>query len=277
MEPIVRTIHGAYLQTCQILKLPFIVKPHTTLNEKFMIHEGVTISDVEIPHVQYVAIGNGGHRFTTGADGISKPDLVQHLPKHGSLYNHLPFVVRPLDNDLTGAERARYRLRRIEEHNGVRHAVYYLRVLDFTSTIPQMELREISEATISTTPFVPTISDLNPTPPAIDPGMVLTSTGDYIAATAKVHFSMDEWEIAELLSACTIIYGDDRYAIISEIGLCSGVDRTLTGEFNGVTSGYIDSVATQVVSFLSVLHVAKFTNTGFTMTLDIGSVEPLLF
>jgi len=277
MEPIVRTIHGAYLQTCQILNLPFVAKAHSTLNEKFLVHQDIELTQTEMPYVHYVAIGNGGHRFTTGADGISKPDPVQHLPKHGSLYNHLPFILRPLDNDLTAAQRSRYRMRRIEEHNGVRHAAYYLRVLDLSNTVPQLELREVDAATITTTPYVSTITDLNPTPPAVEPGMVLTTTGNYIAATAKVYFSLDEWEINEFLAACNIVYGDDRYGIISEVALCSGVDRSVTGEFSNMVSGYIDAVAVQVTSFLNVFHAAKFTNTGITLTLDIGSVEPLLF
>ena len=277
MEPIVRTIYGAYLQTCQKLKLPFTVAENSTLNQKFSIHENVALGVGEIPHVQYIAIGNGGHRFTTGADGISKPEPIQHLPKHASLYKHLPFVVRSLDNDLSAAQRGRYRMRRIEEHNGVRYAVYYLRVLSMDGVSARLELREIDAATITTTPYTPTQSDLNPTPPAIDPGGVITTSGNYIAATATVTFSMDEWELAEFLNACNILYGDDRYAIISEIALCSGIDRNLTGEFAGVNTGYIDAVGVQPTSFLSVFHAAKFTNNGIHLTLDIGSVEPLLF
>lgn len=277
MEPIVRTIHGAYLQTVQLLGLPFIVKPNSTLNEKFQVHSDVNLGDTDMPRMRYIAIGNGGHAFNTSADGIPTPSSVQHLPRHGSLYNHLPFILRPLSDDLTAVERSKYRMRKIEEINGVRYAAYYLKTIDVSQTLPQIELRDITNGVITSVPFEPTITDLNPLPPNFINNGIVTTTGTYIAATAKVPFTMDEWEVNEFASACNIKYGDDRYAIISEIALCSGIDRPVSGEFNNVVSGYIDVVVAQVVSFLNVFYTAKFSNNGIDVMFDVGSVEPLLF
>lgn len=277
MEPIVRTIHGAYLQTVQLLGLPFIVKANSTLNEKFQVHSDVNLGDTDMPRTRYIAIGNGGHTFNTTADGIPTPSSVQHLPRHGSLYNHLPFILRPLSDDLTAIERSKYRMRKIEEINGTRYAAYYLKTIDVSQTLPQLELRDIANGNITSVPFEPTITDLNPVAPALVNNGLVTTTGTYIAATAKVPFTMDEWEVNEFTSACNIKYGDDRYAIISEIALCSGIDRAVSGEFNNVVSGYIDVVVAQVVSFLNVFYSAKFSNTGIDVMFDVGSVEPLLF
>jgi len=277
LEQIVPTIYGSYLQTCQYMNLPFVAAEHTTLNEKFGSNEGIVLASDDMPFMQYVAIGNRGHRFTTGADGVPLINIVQHQPTDAALYGHLPFILRPLDNDLTPAERANYRMRVIETYDGVLYAAYYLKRLNFTNTTPQMELREINNGVITTTPFVPGVGNLNPTPPAIDPGVVLTSSGNAVAVTSKVPFTMDEWEINELLAACMIKYNDDRYAMITEIALCSGIDKTVTGEFNGIVTGYTDAIAAQVCAFISASYAAKYSNAGINVLLDVGAVNPLLF
>ena len=276
MDSVVRTVFGAYLQTVQLLGLPMIIKPNSTLNEKFNINKDITISSEDKPSVKYVTIGNGGHRLVTGTNNISKPEPVQHRPRDAALYNHLPFILRLPSNDLTALERAKYRMRRYETHDGVTYVAYDLKVLDLTSTIPQLELRTVEDGVTTSTTYSPTLADLNPTPPALLPGGSLSTTGDYIAATAKVPFIMTENDIIEFLNVCNIIYGDEGYAMISEIGLCSGVDRSVVGDFNGVSTGYIDAISVQIVSFINAFFSAKFSNTGITINLDVGAVEPLL-
>ena len=105
---------------------------------------------------------------------------------------------------------------------------------------------------------------------------MLTTTGDYIAATAKVPFILLENDIDELLNVANVIYGDPNYAIISELGLCSGVDRIVTGDFNGVSTSYTDAIGVQIVDFMSVFYPVAFSNKQVNLTLDVGDVSPLL-
>lgn len=276
MERIVRTVYGAYLQTCQLLNLPVVLKPNSTLNEKFNIHTNIAIADSDRPAMLYVGIGNGGHRMVVGSNGIGKPEIIQHTPRHAALYNQLPFVLRLPSADLTPTERANYRLRRLETHDGTTYVAYYLKKLNMTNTVPQLELRTVTDGITSSTVFSPTIADLNPTPPAINPNGVLTTTGDYIAATGKVPFTMDANEVTEFLNVANIIYGDEGYAMISEIALCSGVDRTVVGDFNGSSSGYIDSIGVQIMNFIGQFVHVPSNNSGIDIEFDVGSVEPLL-
>jgi hypothetical protein len=276
MESIVRTVYGAELQTTQLLNLPLILKQYSTLNEKFSIHNDVAIADTDQPSVKYVTIGNGGHRMVMGASNISRPEPVQHTARDAALYNHLPFVLRLPNDDLTALERTKYRLRRLETHDGTVYVAYYLKVLDLSATVPQLELRTVADGVTTSTDFSPTIADLNPTPPALNPGGVLITTGDYIAATAKVPFILSTSDIDELLNVCNIIYSDDNYAMISEIGLCSGVDRAVVGDFNGVSTGYTDAIGVQIVSFINAFFAVKFSNNGVNILFDIGNSEPLL-
>lgn len=276
MEQIIRTVIGAQLQTAQLLGLPLIVPDHTTLNEKFNIHNNQSLADTDRPTVKYVTIGNGGHKAEIGGDGFSKIIPVPHRPKDTALYNHLPFVLRRIDNDLTPVERAKYRLRRQEIHDGVNYIAYYLKVLDLTNTVPQLELRTVDAGVVTAVPFTPSNADLNPSKPNVTSGTVLTTSGDYIAATAKVPFVMTETDISEFVEVCNIIHGDPGYAFISEVGLCSGVDKVLTGDFGGVSSSYTDAIAVQIVNFISTSYAANFITNEIKMNLNIGSVEPLL-
>jgi len=276
MQSSVRTVAGAYLQTMQLLGIDINIKPNSTLNEKLNIHDTEVLTSGEIPNVNYVCIGNGGHRMVVGADNIAVPEPILHTPQHAGLYNQLPFVMREISNDLTAAERSKYRLRKIEIINGVTYASYYLKVLDLSATNPQLELRTVNNSVVTSSVFDYSLSDLNPTPPAINPNGTISTTGDYIAATAKVPFIMTPDEINEFKEVVNIIYNDVNYAMISEIGLCSGVDRVLDGDFNGTISPYTDVVACQITNFITSFFSGVFSNSGINVTFDLGSAEPLL-
>lgn len=276
MENIVRTVYGANIQTALKFNRVPTIYPYSTLNEKFNIHNDVPVLETDRHTFKYMAIGNGGHRVAVGADNIAKFETIQHSPKHAALYNQLPFVLRPVTDDLTSLERLNYRLRRLETHDGVQYAAYYLKVLDLTNTNTVLELRTVVDGNIISTEFSPSINDLSPTPPAIVPGNVLVTTGDYIAATSKVSFNMTTAEIAEFLNVCNIIYSDDDYAIISELALCAGIDKAVTGNFNGSTVGYTDAIAVQITNHIDTSIIAKSANAGINILFDLGSVEPLL-
>lgn len=276
MQEFVRTAAGAALQTAQLLGKPVIIQANSSLNQKFDIQANTAIADTDRPIMKYACIGNGGVRVTTGVNGIAMLKSVQHDPQHAALYNHLPFVLRLPNDDLDTAQRANYRLRRIETHDGTTYAAYYLKVLDLSASLPQLELRSVTDGVTTSTPYVPTLADLNPIPPTMDSNSVLQTTGNYIASTAKVPFTLNAREIEEFLNVCNVIYGDDGYALISELGICSGVDRSVTGDFNGTNAGYTEAIGVQICTFMNTSIPVKFINTSFSLMLDTGSLEPLL-
>lgn len=275
MEEIIPTIYGSYLQTCQYLNRPFVVQESTTLNEKFQTNHEVDLPANVIPSLGYLAIGIGGHRFTTGGDGVPLINSVMHQPTDAALYKHIPFVLRRLDNDLTALERNKYRMRVLETYDNVTYAAYYLKVFDLTNTIPQTELREINAGVITTTPFVPGVSNLNPVAPVLNSNQVIVTSGNNVAVTSKVPLVLTEWEVNEILAACTIKYGDDRYAYISEIGLVSGVDKSVMGHFASADAAYTDVIAAQICAFVSASYALKYANQGVEALLDVGAIEPL--
>lgn len=276
MQEFVRSAAGANLQTSQLLGKPVEIKPNSSLNQKFVIQENTAVADTDKLSMKYVTIGNGGVRIVSGVNGIPKLEGVQHRTRDTGLYSHLPFILRLPNDDLDAGQRSKYRLRRLETHDGTSYVAYYLKVLDLSATVPQMELRSVTNGVTTSTPFAPTLSDLNPTPPIIGAGGVLQTTGDYIAATAKVPFTLNAWEVAEFLNVCNIIYGSDDYAMISEIGICSGVDRSVTGDFNGTSAAYTEAIGVQICTFMITSIPVKFINSQFSLMLDVGSIEALL-
>lgn len=276
MENIQRTAAGAMLQTAQLLGLPHVIYPYTTVNEKLSISKDITIADTEMPNANLMIIGNGGHRIVTGTNGLTTTAPIQHLPKHTSLYNQVPFVLRQVSNDLTAAQRANYRLRRIEEHDGSNYVAYYGKVLDKSTTQPQLERRTVANGVTSSRVYLPTAEDMDPTPPAINTDGTIVTTGDYIAATAKVPFVMSDFDVQEFLNVASVLYGDEMFAVISELGLCSSVDRSVTGDFNGTTSSYTEAIGTQIISFYDDYYSLSTANTGVDMTFNVGASEALL-
>ena len=277
MDNNVRSIYGAYLQTCALLGFNVDIKPNSTLNQKFDLFPNEIFSSGEIPTVKYLTIGNGGHTASMGVDGLPLINPVPHSPRHAALYNHLPFIIREVTEDLTPAERLMYRLRVPRTIDNVNYVCYYAKVLDLSMVEPKIELRNNTNGIITATDFTPSLADLNPVKPVIPVNGNITSTGNYLASTAKIEFVMNEAEITELLNACNIIYGSDNYAFISEIGLCSGVDRNLMGNFGGPPSAYTEAVGVQIMNFISTAIPAYALSTSITQTIDVGSTSPLLF
>lgn len=273
---VVRTAVAGYIQSGQYVGLALPALPNSTLNQKLGIHADKDITTADRSEVRYLTIGNKGHGFTIGANGLVKWEAKHHTPRHTGLYNQLPFVLRLADDDLSPAQRSRYRLRRLEEHGGLQYVGYYARVLDVSDVAPSIELRTVVDGLTTSSPYLPTLDDLNPIPPVLVAGQAVTTSGDYIASTTKIPFVMSSDDIREFVDACKIIYGSDGYAVISEMATVAGVDRVVQGSIQGQLQDYTDVIRAQVTSFIATAFIADFQTDGFTLNIDVGNVEPML-
>jgi hypothetical protein len=263
-----RTVYGAYLQTCQLLGLPFDLKPNTTLNEKLGIQESATLNQSEMPHVRYFCIGNGGHDVKS-AGGKSIPVALQHRPSDPVPFSLIPFVLRQVDDDLNATQRQRYALRRTKSYNGVNYFEYSARRIDITGVTAKMYYHEVDVGTTTVTEFTPDASNLSPVPPDL-------SNTDYLTASARLTLMMDDFDIAEIINAVKIIYGDEDLAIISEIGMCSGVDRVVSTVTTGnATINFNEVVGCQIHSHMKGIHLLQFVNKELGKNYDVGATEPL--
>lgn len=276
METVTRTIYSAHLSTCMILNKPFTVVPNSTLNQKFNLFAAQVPSTNEYPKLGYIGIGNKGMSYESVAGNFILTTSIPHLARHAGNYNFIPFIVRPVSNDISAQERLKYRLRVPTTIGGQQYVVYYLRVLELSNVVPTIELRNVNEGIITNTPFVPDLSDLSPVHPVLSNPNLNNPNGDYLVSTAKITFLLNQADITNIMEACQILYGDPRYAVINEICLVTGLDKTQSGVFGGTTSNYTDVIAAQVTAFISQNHVLTNSTSEIEIGLNVGSVEPLL-
>ena len=275
MQNITRTIYSSFLQTLTLLGLPFKMLTNTTLNELYSVQNGV--SPLTIPSLGYFAIGNGGHKMTIGANGIPLTNPVQHEATDAALYNGIPFVLRAINNDIDTVTQANYALRRIETHGGVQYIAYYLKRLPISSVTPDVVTVNVTNGVTTTNAFVPTSANLNPTPPVLNSSGVSIVTGDYVAAAASMNVTLSATEVTEIQNAANVIYGDPGYAIISEIALCSGVDKVVQSPIqNNAMINFNEAIAVQALSFINVYFALNSNTSGIDLLLDVGCSEPLL-
>ena len=274
-DNIVRTVYGATLQTSQLFDNPLTLPTHSTLNEKLGIYPELSKTLASVPVLNVACIGNKGHKIFVGEDGFSAPDTVSHEPTDAGLFGQLPFVLRAPSDDLTADERLRYRLRRLESHGGNQYVAYYGRVLDTSGAVVATSLKTVVDGETKSVEFVPTLENLNPTPNLLESTGTNVTTTQYVAATCKVPFTMDATDIEEFHNVINIIYGDLRYAMISEIALCTSLDQTVSGDFNGVTASYTEAIGVQVMTHISEIYTMRSLNNKINIIFDVGAVEPL--
>src|SRR5690606_15519488 len=138
-------------------------------------------------------------------------------------------ILRELDNDLSVTEREKYALRRMETHNGRNYWAYYLKRLNLNGVSQQLQHTTVQDGVATTVPYIPTSANLNPTAPANYSPDVVSTEGNFLSTSAIITINFTEGDIAELVEVARIMYDNEYMAVISEIGLCSGVDKVVTG------------------------------------------------
>lgn len=262
-----RTVYGLSLQMAQLLGLEYVVRPNTTLNEKFNIAASETLQQGVYPKAKYYAIGVGGLGYV---NDIDKYNFSKHRPTDAALFEHIPFVIRTLDSDLTEIEQTKYRFRKIILINGVEYAAYYLKVIEEQYTVDDIYVVDVANSVSKLSKFNsndPTL--LNPTPR--DPSNDLTSdtTARYVTAASKLKFSMSKTDIVEIDKVLTLLYGDNT-KVITELAVCSGVDNT---------SQVPEATNVQILYHFEIEILTQVEIAGdkeIQRSLEIGGTEPLI-
>lgn len=273
---VTRTLYGAAVQTSQLLGLPFSYPEFTTLNQHLNIQKDTLPNVNDRPTLGCYVWGNRGHDMIMGVEGIPLNEVVQHTATDAGLFNQLPFVMRELNVDLTQAERNKYVLRRQEERNGIPYYCYYGRRIDKTNMRVGSYYTQMQDGVGIVTGFVPTQANLTPTKQRASNTATNLINADYVSARARMTLSLTESEVAEMLNVAKIIYNDERYAIISEIGLCTHVDKQVTaGAYGGGTFVFNEAIGTQIAAHVATYNPLLQTNTGVQIEMDVGVNEPL--
>lgn len=276
MRSIVNTLWSTQLQTAAHLKIPFSIPENTTLNQKFNIQKNAGLQASEMPSLLAYTIGDGGHRAVVGQHGRPLISPIDHQADHAALYNHLPFVLRTLDNDLTPIEREKYALRKEVEIEGRYYYAYYAKRLNLEEVQIVLKRSQKIDGEVTSSVYVPTSANLSPTPPDIENTGVVTTSGEYLSSSAIVTIRFDKTDVEEFNNVARILYNDEIYAVISEVGLCTGVNRTVQGNSTLGQINYKELVGCQISAFIPVHYEMVYHSEGFDFNTEVGAVEPLL-
>lgn len=266
----VKTIYGDACDTELSLGLPFNGDTNATLNHLYKVQDGVVpkattdastgiITPAAHPTVQYFGVGISGRRALS-----TKPFLtaVPGRNTNMNLYTPFPIRARPIEQDLTADEMKNYRMRSVVTlTGGGTYALYYLKLLQKTSSKVQYQQQD---AQGKTTLWTPDYADLQPPQPTLDANGSSTESSLDISALATCDLPLLG---SELLEAIGVLYGNEsRYAFISEIGIYTGVDQTV------VAHDYQNKQFTYTEALIAQLYIHR-TFMGIDMSSPTASLD----
>ena len=274
---ITRTINGSRILAGLQQGKEYSHVPFTTLNEALGVSAAVMPLDGDTPRVRYYAIGINGHVNRVGSDGGHYTQARQKGPEEFGLYNQIPFVLRSPTEDLTQAGRAPYALRKIIEINGERYVAYYLKRIPISNEAVKMLHNTVVDGVTTTVPYVPTNANLHPVPKDPASVNVISTNGTYLSTSAMMTLEFSAKDVEELLEVAKIMFGSEERALISEIALVAGSDRTLQVTDPGQAPFAMNEVVqAQISTNITGLWPVAFTSEGFTYDLDLGGTEPMV-
>lgn len=260
-----KTLAFSNLDIIQNARSSFVIDQYSTLNEKFSIGN-VSPPSSGYPEIKYLTIGRGGHQSYIGSNNASLSKPLTHGPANACLFEHIPFVLVPVTNDLTTLQRANYRIRVLLTINSIPYYAYYLKVIDISSLAPATRLITLSNGSItSDTAYTPTSSNLNPTPVDVSNINVMVANGSHLIPQASLTITLNADDIASIINACTIIYGGIEFSTISEMGLVGGFDTTVTSTLGGNNVTYTEIQTGQIMTFIQCYHDLQYYPSSITI------------
>ena len=266
-----RTIYNVKLQTHMMANLPYTPLPNTTLNEKFNIleykqHRCLPTEGRPIyPTIKGIMLGNGGAEILDSDLGNMK--LGKHSPVDGALFNHIPFVIRPEEEDLLGEERAKYRFRREMYIDGKKHYGYYIKLFTDKDLYyrPEILCVDNSKVVPSIKIFNTDRSDiLNPVPEK-DNRMSTYENSIYTVNILRFEFKLSDNELRELQNVFKLLKIKDY--LLTELAVVTGIDWE-DEEYND------ELIYTQVAYFIDIsLNLEAINDKILVTNIEIGGGE----
>lgn len=216
----VTTLLGSHLGLSMLLPVPYDPMNDFTLNSYLGILPNEAIN--EMPKLRYFGVGIKG--CYNADDGI-RSSAFNPRRTNMNLFQPIPIRCRPVDEDLTEAERANYRMRqRKVMADGTECFLYWLKVADFSNEIKFKRINPINgkEEAIELDR-----ANLQPEPVKVSDDKTVTDTAAQIVAYCEAHIHVDASEILEYITR--EFRGDTRYGKISEVGFFTGVEKVVSG------------------------------------------------
>lgn len=269
-----KTLFATDLHLHQLAGKDYTPLPNTTLNEKFNVNSMMTVPPGEYPTLKYFVIGVGG---SSNIENDNMYTISEHGPLDGALFEHVPFVIRPVNSDLTAGERSKYRLRVLKIIGGTTYACYYAKLLgnleipQYLNKITTVTPEDTSKLQYSTISVLDTDMPeiLNPTPRTRILDVEKLSSIERVTRLAKVTMEFSEYDLNEIKNSIQVL--GLNATTVKEIGLCSGYDIK--------TTLMTEAIAMQILYHVGMtMQLSIFFNNKDTIirTIELGGEEPLV-
>lgn len=233
-------IINAALSTGQTVDIP----KNTTLNELYDVLQADSVGRKNGKDftLGYYGIGIGGSRsIGQDANGLEGRRVYQHKAVDFGAFYPIPFVIRPIAEDIDPLLRDNYRMRVVRKVGNDIYAMYYLKKIGFEEFDPTMKVGERDPANGNETerPYVPKKEDLSPKPYELTSTGNIPITNTYINGTGKMDLSLNGNDLEEIRNVCRVLFGDASKAAINEMYLAYGIETSNDGQIaNGGTVRY---------------------------------------
>ncbi len=260
---VTNTMYADAIQSAHIAGVRYIPLENTTINEKLGIV--VPVDDELLPELGYYMIGLSYQDLLVNDD--IELDLVRHSPKDALPFKPVPFICKPLVNDITVNERAGYALRTTFIDSGIEYVAYYAKKLNEKSEAPLFIEGDLEGDNINIGYFTPDGTELNPVPAV---GMDINATRlDFVATTLQLKLRLTASDFILIQEGIDILYPTEVDPSIREVALVTGIPVTI--------SGGIELASCQTAYFIKEDYIV---DTGINMgesvvnvNYEIGSLE----
>jgi hypothetical protein len=183
--------------------------------------------------------------------------------------------MRPVEEDLSPAQRAGYGMRVHMNVNGINYFAYYLKAVDLQNSFPSVtELTVNGDETVTEVEYIPTSSQLAPVPVILANAEANLSTGKHLSVMTTLQLELTADDLREILDACLILSDDPATAVISEMAVVSGYLKSIDSTAGGINVTYDEVVRAQCANFIPTNLSVQFNSDGIRHTYSMGDTMP---
>lgn len=271
------------IQASLVTGAPIEYEENSTLNEHLEILRNEKPNPLDRPILNIMVFGRRGYVGEIAPDGEVETTLIVHDPLDAAPYKISPVALREVDNDFSNDERKRYCFRKSIVIKGVRYFAYYgIRLAAQTEPAESFKNRRIG-GTDNIEPLVYTNSNLHPKPPkvadnslnSVDRLSALSEDATLVYTHVIRDIRITVNDTVEYMNACNILYGNPQKADVSEILLCTSVDKEVQVEAGDGTNFFFnEAIGAQPGIYISTEHNLSIANEGINSTVRCGQTKP---
>ena len=277
------TLLGNLINKACVTNQSLTIPQFTTLNEAYNIRasESIGVKNGRDFELKFFMLGvRGSDGLGQDQNGVTQFRTNQHQPIDGNVFVGIPFVVRPVSDDLDNLTRAKYRLREVRTINTIQYAIYWGKLIDFDDYNPQLLkiYKDPLTGAEDVKTYIPVSDDLHPVPVELTSANTVPISNTYVNGSAILNCTLNENDVEELKNACRIVFNDAGYARPNEVAIMYGIDNDTDGDIGGGQYiRYTESLSTVVGHFITERSGREANNNReIELVFDHGASEPML-